>query len=55
MPAQGVKQQSAGIPLKGGKPIPGTRNMVSNNNTINPHLKIDNCPYKGNAVLNAND
>jgi len=33
----------------------GTRVMRSNNTTITPTLKrIDNIPYKGNAVLNAN-
>jgi|TARA_B110000977_G_C10997731_1_gene462573 hypothetical protein len=36
------------------KPL-GTRVMMSNNSTITPTLKrIDNIPYKGNAVLNAN-
>ena len=55
MPSQGEYQQPAGLPLKGGKPIPGTRVMRSNNTTIIPTLdKIDQVPYKGNAVLNAN-
>lgn len=55
MPSQGEYQQPAGIPLKGGKPICGTRVMKSNNTTIIPTLRqIDNVPYKGNAVLNAN-
>lgn len=32
----------------------GTRYMMSNNSTITPTLRrIDNIPYKGNAVLNA--
>ena len=35
--------------------IPDKRTMVSNNSTITPTLKsIDNIPYKGNAVINAN-
>lgn len=55
MPSQGEYQQPAGVPLKGGKPICGTRVMRSNNTTIIPTLRqIDNVPYKGNAVLNAN-
>ena len=32
----------------------GERTMKSNNTTIIPTLKIDNVPYKGNAVFNAN-
>lgn len=47
----------AGIKLDCGCNIPivGTRIMKSNNTTIMPTLKrIDNIPYKGNAVLNAN-
>jgi len=35
------------------KPL-GERKMVSRNETIKTTLKIDNCEYKGNAVLNAN-
>lgn len=55
MPSRGEKQDSAGIPLGGGKPVVGTRVMKSNNTTIIPTLRqIDNIPYKGNAVLNAN-
>ena len=55
MPSQGEYQEPAGVLLKGGKRIPGTRGMKSNNTTIIPTLRqIDNVPYKGNAVLNAN-
>jgi len=56
MPSQGEYQKPAGIPLSGGKPIVGTRVMKSNNTTVIPTLRqIDNIPYKGNAVLNANE
>tara|TARA_Y100001937_G_C6856180_1_gene214289 strand:+ start:226 stop:396 length:171 start_codon:yes stop_codon:yes gene_type:complete len=55
MPSQGEYQQPAGVKLKCNRPLPGTRVMRSNNTTIMPILRqIDNVPYKGNAVLNAN-
>ena len=55
MPSYGQKQKPAGKKLKCGKPIVGTRVMKSNNSTISPMIgTIDNIPYKGNAVLNAN-
>ena len=57
MPNYGEKQIPAGVKLECGcnKPIVGTRVMKSNNTTIIPTLRqIDNIPYKGNAVLNAN-
>tara|TARA_R110002060_G_scaffold10662_1_gene15684 strand:+ start:296 stop:466 length:171 start_codon:yes stop_codon:yes gene_type:complete len=51
----GEKQKPAGKALNTAKPIVGTRIMRSNNTTIIPTLRqIDNIPYKGNAVLNAN-
>ena len=54
MPSYGEKQKSAGIDISpANKPL-GERKMVSNNTTIKTTLKIDNCEYKGNAVLNAN-
>ena len=55
MPSYGETQKPAGVKLKRGcKPL-GTRIMRSNNTTIIPTLRrIDNIPYKGNAVLNAN-
>jgi|TARA_E500000318_G_scaffold10344_1_gene9164 hypothetical protein len=52
MPSYGQKQKPAGKKIKCGKPIVGTRNMVSNNMTIVPTLnRIDNIPYKGNPAL----
>jgi len=55
MPSYGEKQKPAGKELNTAKPIVGTRIMRSNNTTIIPTLRqIDNIPYKGNAVLNAN-
>ncbi len=50
------KQAPAGkVLLNKCKPVVGTRIMKSNNSTITPNLKqIDNIPYKGNAVINAN-
>lgn len=55
MPSYGEEQKPAGVPLGGAKPIVGTRVMKTNNTTIMPTLRsIDNIPYKGNAVLNAN-
>jgi hypothetical protein len=55
MPSYGEKQKPAGKVLNTAKPIVGTRVMKSNNSVITPTLKqIDNIPYKGNAVLNAN-
>lgn len=54
MPSIGEYQQPAGVKLPCGKPVVGTRTMVSNNSTITPTLrKIDNIEYKGNPVLNA--
>lgn len=54
MPEQGQYQQPAGVKKPCGcKPL-GTRIMESNNSVITPTLRrIDNIPYKGNAVLNA--
>ena len=55
MPSYGEKQIPAGVKKECKITIPGKRTMVSNNSTITPTLKsIDNIPYKGNAVLNAN-
>jgi len=58
MPSYGEKQKPAGVMLdcnnKTRNKIVGERKMVSNNTTIKTTLKIDNCEYKGNAVLNAN-
>tara|TARA_R110001599_G_scaffold125931_1_gene298894 strand:- start:30 stop:200 length:171 start_codon:yes stop_codon:yes gene_type:complete len=55
MPNYGEKQMPSGVNIPCKIPVVGTRVMVSNNSTITPTLKrIDNIPYKGNAVLNAN-
>ena len=54
MPTYGEQQKSAGVnksPVQ--KPL-GKRVMKSRNRLIEPTLSIDNVPYKGNAVLNAN-
>ena len=54
MPTYGEKQKPAGInksPMQ--KPL-GKRVMESKNDNIKSSLTIDNIPYEGNAVLNAN-
>ena len=51
-PAGVNKECSSGCKCKACEPI-GERTMKSNNTTIIPTLKIDNVPYKGNVVLNA--
>tara|TARA_Y100000389_G_scaffold203142_1_gene250623 strand:- start:2325 stop:2501 length:177 start_codon:yes stop_codon:yes gene_type:complete len=55
MPSYGEKQQPAGkVILNSCKPIVETRVMKSNNAVITPTLRqIDNIPYKGNSVINA--
>ena len=53
MPTQGEQQRPAGVnksPMQ--KPL-GKRVMESRNTNVKSSLSIDNCPYKGNAVLNA--
>tara|TARA_R110001583_G_scaffold3797_5_gene23152 strand:- start:458 stop:631 length:174 start_codon:yes stop_codon:yes gene_type:complete len=53
MPTYGEQQKPAGVnksPMQ--KPL-GRRTMESRNTTIKPSLSIDNCPYKGNPALNA--
>ena len=53
MPTYGEKQQPAGVD-KSPAPKPlGKRIMDSRDVNIDPTLSIDNVPYKGNAVLNA--
>ena len=54
MPSEGQTQIPAGInksPVK--KPL-GKRTMYSKDVNIESSLSIENVPYKGNAVLNAN-
>jgi len=55
MPKQGMTQRPAGVNTT--KPVKnlGTRVMRSRNRMIESSLKIDNVPYVGNAVLNANN
>jgi len=54
MPSYGEKQMPAGKDISPkSKPL-GQRSMVSRDTTIKTTLKIDNCEYKGNPVMNAN-
>jgi hypothetical protein len=54
MPSYGEAQKPAGVKKECGCRHLGTRRMASKNMMIKTSLKIDNVPYKGNAVLNAN-
>ena len=54
MPSYGKMQKPAGVKKPCGCPPAGKRRMMSKNMNIRTSLKIDNVPYKGNAVLNAN-
>ena len=54
MPKYGEKQTPAGVLKDIAKPILDRRIMVSKNSCIDSSLAIDNCTYKGNAVLRAN-
>ena len=54
MPSYGKTQIPAGVKKACGYPPVGERKMMSKNTNIKTSLKIDNVPYKGNAVLNAN-
>jgi len=54
MPNYGEKQMPAGVKLSCGCSVVGTRSMKSNNSNIITTLRLDNIPYKGNPVLNAN-
>ena len=53
MPSYGKKQQPAGKDISPAMKPLGKRTMVSRNATIKSSLSVDNCAYKGNAVLNA--
>ena len=53
MPSIGEYQAPAGVLKPCMKKELSTRAMVSRNTTIRTNLKIDNIPYKGNPVLNA--
>ena len=55
MPNYGENQKPAGVKLNTAPPPFGKKTMKSNMTNVIPTLKsIDNVPYKGNAVLNAN-
>jgi hypothetical protein len=53
MPSYGEKQQPAGKNISPAMKPLGKRTMESRNSTIKSSLSVDNCVYKGNAVLNA--
>jgi len=53
MPTQGEQQKPAGVNKSPNQKPLGKRVMESRNTNIKSTLSIDNCPYKGNAVLNA--
>ena len=54
MPSYGQNQKPAGVDTTPPAKHLGTRAMDSRNRMIKTSLKIENCTYKGNAVLNAN-
>lgn len=47
-------QKPAGKDISPANNLVGQRKMVSKNKNVETGLTIDNIPYKGNAVLNAN-
>ena len=53
MPSYGEYQKPAGVKLSCGCTNLSTRTMKSNNMMVKTTLRIDNVPYKGNSVLNA--
>ena len=54
MPSYGEAQTPAGVDKSPAiKPL-GKRTMESRDRLIKSTLSIDNCPYKGNPVINAN-
>ena len=54
MPSYGEAQTPAGVDKSPAiKPL-GKRTMESRDRLIKSSLSIDNCPYKGNPVINAN-
>ena len=54
MPTYGKVQQPAGVDKSPAKKPLGRRTMDSRDTNIETSLIIDDIPYKGNAVLNAN-
>jgi hypothetical protein len=55
MPNYGESQKPSGVNTSPEFINVGTRKMTSRDMTIRCGLSIDNVPYKGNPVLNAND
>ena len=54
MPSYGEEQKPAGVDKSPAiKPL-GKRTMESRDRLIKSTFSIDNCPYKGNPVINAN-
>jgi|TARA_R110000824_G_C14842652_1_gene639168 hypothetical protein len=53
MPNYGEQQKPAGVNKSPNKKPLGKRVMESINTNVKSTLSIDNCPYKGNPVLNA--
>ena len=53
MPIEGKTQKPAGVDKSSPQKPLGKRKMESRNVNIKPSLSIDNCPYKGNPALNA--
>ena len=54
MPSYGEAQRPAGVDKSPAiKPL-GKRTMESRDRLVKSTLSIDNCPYKGNAAINAN-
>tara|TARA_R110000824_G_scaffold343672_1_gene530312 strand:- start:91 stop:261 length:171 start_codon:yes stop_codon:yes gene_type:complete len=54
MPTYGEAQKPAGVDKSPAKKPLGRRKMQSRQTNVESTLSIDNCPYKGNPVLNAN-
>ena len=54
MPTYGESQKAAGVNKSPEQKPLGTRTMESRQENIKSTLRIDNCPYKGNAAVNAN-
>ena len=54
MPTYGETQKPAGVDKSPAKKPLGTREMESRQTNIEPTLRIDDVPYKGNPVHKAN-
>ena len=53
MPTYGEKQNPAGVDRSPAQKPLGKRIMTSRDRNIKSDLSIDNIPYQGNSVLNA--